>query len=96
MREGPTRWGERRYPEPARKHWLKTLVPRGLNAQPVHSRGPALLVGGGTTLLLIKQEGQARTGKGSGKARGMLPFLPASPPTFLSGVKQVNLNCAVY
>lgn len=96
MREGPTRWGERRYPEPARKHWLKTLVPRGLNAQPAHSRGPALLVGGGTTLLLIKQEGQARIGKGGGrrsrgdKARGMLPFLPASPPTFLSSVKQVN------
>ena len=39
MRVGPTRWGGRRYPEPARKHWLKTPVPRGLNAQPEHSRG---------------------------------------------------------
>lgn len=39
MRAGPTRWGGRRYPEPARKHWLKTPVPRGLNAQPVHSQG---------------------------------------------------------
>lgn len=82
MRERPTWWGERRYPEPARKHWLKTLVPRGLNAQPAHSRGPALLVGGGTTLLLIKQEGQARTGKGGGKAVACFPFFQPHPQHF--------------
>jgi len=60
------------------------------------AKDPSLLVGGWTALLLIKQEGQARTGKGGGrrsrgdKAHGMLPFLPASPPTLLSRVKQGN------
>lgn len=58
------------------------------------AKDPSLLVGGGTALLLIEQDGPARTGKRGSrrsrgdKAHGMLPFLPASPTTLLSRVKR--------